>query len=133
MAQQLRFALATRAHVDESAFPMAAHRQNVVFSGEDVDLADFDFVAGKLDGVLHHEQRIAIFLDLGTLVAVVRILDRQFVQVEFLLHRGEFAGPGIQERHPDEAIGTAYVVADFVGLDVGEFTAVLVCGAVDEH
>ena len=80
-----------------------------------------------------HEQRVAVFLDLGTLVAVARVLDRELVQVEFLLHRGELARPGILQRDPDEAVGAADVVADVLGWDVGELLAVLVGDAVDQH
>lgn len=45
-------------------------------------------------------------------------------------------GTRLQRRQGDKAIanrGTADVVADFFRLDVGQLTAVLVCGAVDEH
>jgi hypothetical protein len=62
---------------------------------KDGDLAAQQFVFAirrldLLDRVQHREQRIAVFLDLGTLVAVTRVVDGQFVQAELLGHLVEF-------------------------------------------
>ena len=84
-----------------------------------------------LDRVQHDEQRVAVLLDLRPLVAVARVLDRELVQVELLLHLLELGLGGVLERHPDEAAGPREVVADLAHVDVGELAAVLVGDAVD--
>ena len=81
----------------------------------------------------HGKHRIAVLLDLGPLVPVVRVLDRQLVQVEFVLQLGEFRGVGVLELHPDEAARAAEVGTDLALLDLGEFFSVLVGGAIDQH
>jgi len=65
-----------------------AHRQHEVAADEDVHFADFELVAHHLDGIDDNEEQVAIFLDLRPLVAMARILDRQRVQVELVLHLG---------------------------------------------
>ena len=93
---------------------MLPHRQHVVPADEHVHLADLQLLARHLDGVQHGEQRVAVLLDLGPLVAVVRVLDRQLVQVELVLHLGELGGVGVAQRHPDEAVRAADVGLDLV-------------------
>jgi hypothetical protein len=66
---------------------------------EDRHLADLSSPSRSSRQLHHHEQRVAVLLDLGPLVAVAGVLDRQRVQVELLLHlravprRRHHAGP----------------------------------------
>jgi hypothetical protein len=83
--------------------------------------------------VHHGEQAVAVLLDLGPLVAARRVFDRQFVQVEFLLHLAHLVVGGVAQRDPDEAVGLVEVVADVLDRDVGQFFAFLVGDAVDQH
>jgi hypothetical protein len=50
-----------------------------------VRLAERDLAGDGLRGMHDDEQRIAVDLDLRALVRALRILDREFVQAEFLL------------------------------------------------
>jgi hypothetical protein len=90
VAQQLGLALAARAHAEEALLGAVADRQHVVRPGEDVDLADVQLLAGDLHHVQHGEDLAAVFLDLGPLVAVARVLDRELVQVELPAHLLDF-------------------------------------------
>jgi hypothetical protein len=83
--------------------------------------------------VQHREERIAVFLDFRALMAVAGVFDGELMQVEFLLHRGEFPGPRILERDPYETLRPAHVLADLLGLDVPELLSVLVGRAIDQH
>ncbi len=133
VAQQLRLALAARAHLREAALGVLPRREHVIAADEHVHLADLQLVARHLDGVQHGEDRIAVFLDLGTLVAVVGVLHRQRVQVELVLHLGQLGGVGVPQRHPDEAVRAADVGLDLALGDLGELLAVLVGDAIDQH
>jgi hypothetical protein len=112
LLEQLGLALAAFAHVLEPLFGAAANRQHIVAADEDIDLADLQFVVDDFDRMQHGEQRIPIFLDLGTLVAMLRIFHRQFVQAEFPLHLGEFFGSGLVQRDPDKTFRPADILAD---------------------
>ena len=100
---------------------------------EDADLAHRQTGLAGLHQMHHRKQRVAVFLDLGALVAVARILDRQVVQPEFFLHRIEFTIGRIAQRHPDEAILPFKVIADLLDGKVGKLDAVLVGNAIDQH
>jgi hypothetical protein len=66
-------------------------------------------------------------------VAVARVLDRQLVQAELLLHLQQLVLRGVRERHPDEAPGLREVIADLAPVEVRKLAAVLVRHAVDQH
>ena len=108
-----------------------AHRQDVIGTDENVDLADVQLVVLDFDRLQHGEQRVAVLLDLRPLMAVPGIFDGELVQVEFLLHFLELARRRILERDPDEAIGTLHIFADVFLRNVGELLAFLVRDAVD--
>ncbi len=66
-------------------------------------------------------------------MAVVRVFDRQFVEAEFVLQRGELGWLGILQRDPDETVRLADVRADLADLDVCDLLPVLIRDTVDEH
>jgi hypothetical protein len=70
-----------------------------------------------LRGGHHHEQRIAVGLDLGPLVRA-RVLDGQVVQAEFFLQLQQYIVVGIVQADPDEAVATGNDIADGVQADV---------------
>ncbi len=90
-------------------------------------------VARDFDGMHHREQRVAILLQLRTLVAVVRILHGKRMQPELALQVVQLLGKRVEQRHPDEAFGLVQVAVDVFLGDVGKFPAVLIDDAVDEH
>src|SRR2546425_746595 len=127
-----------RPKIEEYGDSLFAVLHNIEFVGGEikigeVDIFDLDLAAHELDVVQHREQRVSVLLDLGTLVAVTRVLDSELVQIELVLHGGELARPGVLHRDPHEALGAADVLADVLGCDVAELLAVLVCSAVDQH
>ena len=64
---------------------------------------------------------------------VLRVLDGELVQAEFLLERGQLGGLGILQCHPHEAPGLGQVLTDVGHRDVGELLAPFVDDAVDQH
>ena len=59
-----------------------AHRHDEARADEDMRLAEHDVILHQLRGARDHEQRVAIALDLGLLMRLRRVLDRQLMQVE---------------------------------------------------
>jgi hypothetical protein len=133
LAQQFRLALAARPHPGQRLLAAVAHGEDEVPADEDVDLADVDLVGDGLQQVHRHEEGIAVLLDLGALMTVAGILDRQFVQAEFFLHRRQFRVSGVAQRDPDETARPGEIVADFVDRYIGELASFLVGDAVDQH
>ena len=64
---------------------------------------------------------------------MARVLDRQFVEIEFLLHLQQLCIGGVTQGHPDEAIRSDDVVADVRDGNIGELSSILVGNAVDQH
>lgn len=134
MLEQVRLALRARAHAEEIRLRAIADREHEVRADEDVDLAHLELVAvGDLDRLQHGEDRVVVLLDLRPLVAVARVLDRQVVQAELLLHLGQLVGRRVLQRHPDETAGALEELADVVDRAVGQLGAVFVGHAIDEQ
>ena len=79
-----------------------ADRDDEALAGEDVGLAERDVIALELGGPQHHEQRIAVELELGPLMGVQRVLDRQRVQVELGLDLPQLRLVRLVKADPDE-------------------------------
>src|SRR5436190_17468124 len=103
MLEQFGFALAPRTHLTKSLFSFTAYRKDVIWTGEDVDFTDPQFTVDNLDHLQYDENRVIVLLDLRTLVALPRVLDRELVQAEFMLHGGQLSRARILECNPDEA------------------------------
>ena len=81
--QQLGLVLEPLAHLGERAVPAVPYGHHEVGADEHHDLAGGDDLAGggQLvvvevgDGLEHHEQRVAVALDLGPLMGLDRVLD----------------------------------------------------------
>ena len=129
----MRLPLTAFAHPEKTLLAMVSDRQNVVLPDEDIDLADIELALVLFQQVHDGEYRIAIFLDLRPLVAMARILDRQFVQGKLLLHLIQFLRCRIAQGNPDEAIRFGQIVADFLDSHVGQARAVFVGDTIDQH
>jgi hypothetical protein len=81
----------------------------------------------------HGKKRIAVLLDLRTLMTLARIFDVKLVQAEFLRHLVELVDRRLEQRNPDEDLRTMHVLADVGDRDVCDLAAFLVCDAADEH
>jgi hypothetical protein len=129
----MRLALGAGAHVLEALLGMPTNRQDVIRADEDVDFAHAHIAVLELEGLHYGEERIAVFVDLRPLVAMMCILDSELVKAELLAHLLELLGLRILQAHPDEAVGPLDVFADVLFRDVGELAALAVSDAVDEH
>ena len=67
------------------------------------------------------------------LVAVARVLDREFVQAELRAHFLQLGVRGVAQRHPDEAIRSNDIIADIGDRNVGQLFSVLIGDAIDQH
>ena len=121
LAQQFRFALTARANVGQTLLRAAAHGEDVVAPGENRELADVVFAAGRFHQVQHREQGIAVLFDLGPLMSDQCVLDCERVQVESRLQFGEFGRGRIVQRHPDKAIGPLQVLGYLRDRNVADF------------
>ena len=123
--EQVRLALGALAHAEKALVGAVAHREHEVRADEDVDLADDQLVGGPdLDRVQDREQRVAVLLDLRTLVAVARVLDRESCRPNsrciFSSSSGVASLSATQTKQPRPLD----VIADVVDRDVGEALAV---------
>ena len=101
---------------------------------EDADFADVEVVYGIEFGQVHDDkQRVAVLLDFWPLMAVQGIFDRQFVQVEFLLHFQHLDFGRVAQGDPDEAVRPFKIVADVGNRDVSEFFSFLIGDAINQH
>jgi len=64
---------------------------------------------------------LAVFLELGALMGGNGILQRQFVQAEFLAQPGDRLAVGCFHLDPDETIGMRNMLADVVEFDRLDF------------
>ena len=110
------------------------HRDDVPRPHEHVRFAELDPVlaaAGEPGRAEHHEQRIFVHLQLGTLMGIVGVLDRQLVQPKRLFDGFEQLLAGLEQAHPEEAVGVPPGVAQIGHRHVGHALAVVVGGGVD--
>lgn len=136
LAQQFGLAFTSLPDVDESMLAAISHRNHVVATNEDVDLSDVQrglFRRVGFEQVKHHEQGVAVFLDLRPLVTVLGVFDGQCVEAELALKLYEFFRRRIKQRDPDEAPGKRRVFADLGDRNIGELDALFVSDTVDEH
>jgi hypothetical protein len=74
-----------------------------VADADDIALADEDMGFAEGDALIDHlgragddEERVAILLELRALMSVGRVLDRERMQVELLLHAAQQVGIGLE-------------------------------------
>ena len=104
LLEELGLTFAARADLLEAFLGVAPDRNDVARARKD---CQFPHVVIRLAGLYdmqHHEERITIFLDLGPLVAGLRILHGERMQVECLLQLREVGRFRVSERHPYEGL-----------------------------
>ena len=135
-------ALAARADVGVGQGRAVADGDDVAPAGEDVGLAVLDLAGLPLRGAQHDEQGIAVDLELGALMRVVGVLDREVVQPEPALHPAQQLLARLVQAEPDEAVGARVIAARdeveggrgiVLDVDVGDPAPALVGGTVDDH
>ena len=133
--QQVRPALDLQPHVVQAALAVA-HRHDEVAVDEQQDLAGLEVLLGfdVADRLEHHQQRVAVHLDLRPLVRVDRVLDRQLVQVELAPDGVELLLGRLVDAEPHER---AVALGGLAGLGQRQVALapapVLVDRAVDDH
>jgi hypothetical protein len=109
------------------AFPYGDERA-LGHEGAHLGLAELRGVGGDVDGVHVEEQMARVALELGALVILHRVLDRQGVQVEVARHRLQVGDVGVEQVEPEHRLGVLVEQARrLVGCEaVGDDLAVLV-------
>ena len=109
-----------------------ADRDDEALAGEDVGLAECHVIALELGGPQHHEQRIAVELELGPLMGVQRVLDRQRVQLELGLDLPQLRLVWLVKADPDEVAGLLRPTAPLPDRDVHDALATVIGGRRDQ-
>ena len=108
------------------------HGDDIAAAGEDMRLAELDLVVDKLRGAQRDEDRVAIDFELGALMREQRVLDRQVVQREPLLHGAQQLLVRLVQSDPGEtAVGLAR--AGFLQVELGTAPAGFIGDAVDDR
>ena len=91
------------------ALRSVANADDEGFANEDRGLAIADLAAHEMGWARHHEQLVAIDVELWQLMCEERILDRQWVQVVIILELTQLRLARLEQSDPDEfgAIGCA--------------------------
>src|SRR5215204_4690226 len=135
-AQVLGVGLQSLAYSAQVRHLTVAHAHYEVFSHKEVDFAELDplllvQVTGRLE---HDEERIPVVLQLGPLVGVRRILDRQPVQAELPGNGRELLFRRLVEAYPRYAAPVSYgLIGLFECGRLGGTLAVHVDGVVHDH
>jgi hypothetical protein len=133
MPQQFRLTFAARPNILKSPLSVIAYGQYIVRTHKHVDLSYVELAFQQLHDVQHGKQRIAIFIDLGPLMTVARIFNRQRMQVELGLHVFKCLVVGIAQRHPHKTTGLIHIPMNLVGGNIGHLSTIPVENAIDQH
>lgn len=93
---------------------------DIAATDEDMGLAEGDAPLDQLRGAGDDEERVAILLELGPLMRVGGVLDRERVQVELLLHAAQQRGLRLEQADPDDMVVLARPFAGFRHRDIGD-------------
>ena len=80
-------------------------RDDVAAADEDLGLAELDVAVDQERGAQDDEGRLAVLLELGPLVGVARVLDRELVELELPLELAQLVLVGLVDADPDEMAG----------------------------
>ena len=108
-----------------------ADRQHIALADEEMRLAEGDAAVLHLRGARDDEQTVPILLELGILMRLAGVLDRQRMQIELPLHAREQLERGLVEPDPHDMAGTRGEGAGCVDLDILEPLAAGIDGGGD--
>ena len=94
-------------------------RDDIAVPDEQVRLAEGDAPCNDLRGARDDEQRVAILLDLRTLMRLAGILDGQLMQAELRLDPRQQLVARLEQADPDDVARLFRPLAGFVDGDVG--------------
>src|SRR3546814_1779736 len=110
------------------------HRDEKVAPDEEGGLARLDRVVVEIGGARDDEPLVAIGFDLGKLIGLERILDRERVESEALRDAFELARRRRIEAEPEELALGAILGNRLVGAEIAdELSAVVKAGGHDRH
>ena len=112
-----------------------ADRHDVTGADEQVRLAALDppLLIVPARRAQDQEETVAVLLELGTLVRLVGVLDRQVVQAELALDGPQLLLARLEQAEPDEGPVALRPLAHLLEAHVGDPAAALVRRAVDDH
>ena len=108
-AEQVRPLLEPEADVVQRGLAVA-HGEDEAVADEQQDLAEEDVAVLLARGLQDEKDRLAVDLELRTLMRLDRVLDRELVEVELAPHRLELALARLVEADPDERAGAERLV-----------------------
>lgn len=79
-----------------------ADADDIAVADKDMRFAKRDALVDQLGRAGNDEERVAILFELRALMGVRRVLDRERMQVELLLHAMEEVGIGLEQSDPDD-------------------------------
>ena len=85
-----------------------------------------------LNGANDDEQRVAIRLQLGSLMRAMGIFDGEFVELKLLLNLFEHFFARIVKPDPNKPIRIRKMLADILNRDIRYSAAIRICRAVDD-
>ena len=109
-----------------------AHGDDIAAPDEHAGLAHREFFADPLERLHGDEQGLAIDLQLGPLVGLVGVLDRQLMELELALQLGQQFLAGLVQADPDHPPGLDLHVLRVVDIQIPDLEAALVDGAIDD-
>jgi len=92
---------------------------DIALANEDMGFAEGDPAIDKLSRAGDDEQGIAILLDLGPLVRMLGVFDRQFMQMELCLDAQQQLAIGFEQPDPDDMARFPRPFAGLFDRDVG--------------
>jgi hypothetical protein len=110
-------------------------RDDVILAEEDVGLAELEVTRdlGQVCRAQHHEHRVLVQLELGSLVCVVGVFDGEIVQPELLLHGAQDVLLRFVQTKPDELVVALESPANLLDADIRNSNATAVGGAIDDR
>jgi hypothetical protein len=95
--------------------------------------AQAHFLAKQHRGLDDDEERAPVLFQLGTLMRLACVLDRQFVQVEFLLGFPEQKLVRLVQCEPDKCSIALQGLADVIDTDLAQSLSMMIGNAVTDH
>ena len=138
VTQAVSIALKALADTSERVGLTASHRDDEPVADEEHHLTGLH-VRGLFDvaqGLHHDEDRVVVELDLGPLVALDGVLDRERVELELVVDEVELGVGGVLQPDPEERVGVvaaAQLLEGVAEVATGQPSPLAVDGLVHDH
>src|SRR5512134_260216 len=88
--------------------------------------AELDLAGHELGSPQDDKQRLVIDLELRPLMGAVGVFDRQFMEVEAVLHLSQHFLVGFMQPDPDKGALTRGVFVELIDIQIGDPAAILI-------